>query len=174
MKYVRKVHVPNLTSPLDLYRWHSEYAAPRSLTTPLIRRGHLLLKPPSSKDDPNSPSSLASILPNDPSGRAALRRAKKLSDGPLRLGRAREGVLDYELSKAGLGRDRKQSRADREEAEEEEDRLRRGGEGIGKESEGGDRSLEVRMSAGDESLGAGWGSLVELRIEVSLHLVCLR
>jgi hypothetical protein len=136
---------------------------------PLIRRGHLL-KNPSIKDDPSSPSTLAAILPNDASGRAALRRATKLNQGPLRLGRAREGVLDYELTKAGLGKDRKLSREEREEEDEEGRRLG-GTEGIGKEGEGGTGGkLEVRMGAGDESLGAGWGSLVELRIEVSYIL----
>ena len=60
-------------------------------------------------------------------------------------------------------------------AEEGEDRTAKNSEkGMGKEGEGdGEGSgkiLEVRMGAGDEDLGAGWGSLVELRIEVRSRL----
>lgn len=122
--------------------WHSTYAAPSSSESPLVKRGHLI-----STSTSNLTNSAALLtLPDDPSVRAAVRRARKLKAGPVRLGRARDGALDYEL---GVGKFQPAANV-----------------GIGKEGEGGvGGKLEVRAAAGDDALGAGWGSLVELRIE---------
>lgn len=144
--------------------WHSEYVVP-SHDRALIKRGVLLKPPPSLAT--SSSSSKPAQLPEDPSARAALRRSQKLKAGPVRLSSAREGALDYEFG----GRKSKSAWL----ADEKEDRTARSSEkGMGKEGEGdGEGSgklLEVRMGAGDEDLGAGWGSLVELRIEVRFCL----
>lgn len=127
----------------------------------LIKRGVLLKPPPSLAT--SSSSSKPAHLPEDPSARAALRRSQKLKAGPVRLSSAREGALDYEFG----GRKNKSAWLE----DDGEDHLKRNSEkGMGKEEEGhgeeGGKLLEVRMGAGDEDLGAGWGSLVELRIEV--------
>ncbi|KAL7416698.1 hypothetical protein BDY24DRAFT_377959 [Mrakia frigida] len=139
--------------------WHSEYVVP-SHDRALIKRGVLLKPPPSLAT--SSSSSKPAHLPEDPSARAALRRSQKLKAGPVRLSSAREGALDYEFG----GRKNKSAWLE----DDGEDHLKRNSEkGMGKEEEGhgeeGGKLLEVRMGAGDEDLGAGWGSLVELRIE---------
>ena len=139
--------------------WHSEYVVP-SHDRALIRRG-VLLKPPPSTLATSSAKSKPAELPADPQARAALRRVQKLNAGPVRLSSARESALDYEFG----GR-----RGRTGDIGAEEDVSVRPTTGMGKEGEGdgeGGKLLEVRMGAGDESLGAGWGSLVELRIEVS-------
>lgn len=138
--------------------WHSEYVVP-SHDRALIRRG-VLLKPPPSTLATSSAGVKPAELPADPVARAALRRVQKLNAGPVRLSSARESALDYEFGGRG-------GRSGDVGAEEE---VHRPSTGMGKEGEGdgeGGKLLEVRMGAGDESLGAGWGSLVELRLEVS-------
>lgn len=121
--------------------WQSTYVSPSFATTPFIKRGQ---HPTSSSPAGSSVRSQYKVT-NDPQARAAFRRARKLQEGAARIGRAREGALDYELGGGQFT-----------------------GKGIGKtgEEDGMGGKLEVRVSAGDETLGAGWGSLVELRIEV--------
>ncbi|CED83818.1 Molecular chaperone (DnaJ superfamily) [Phaffia rhodozyma] len=141
---------PGLKGSPDHRPWHSTYVSPTLATSPLIKRGNVTSDQPSSVE--RSARSNYQIS-TDPQARAALRRARKLQEGAVRLGRAREGALDY-----GLGGG---------EWAEKDEAHRVNTKGIGKvgEEDGMGGKLEVRVGAGDETLGAGWGSLVELRIE---------
>jgi DnaJ homolog subfamily C member 28 len=129
--------------------WHADYVTPSSNVSPLVKRG--VLHHDSSKATTSTSAALIASLPKDASGRAVLRHARKLQTGPIRAGRARGAALDYDLG----GGKWAPPLTDHHQA------------GIGKdgESDGLGGKLEVRMGAGDDSLGAGWGSLVELRID---------
>lgn len=138
--------------------WMSTYAAPSHALSPLVKYGHL------------GPSSArVSSLALTPAQRAAKRREASLAAGPGRLSAARERRLDYVLGPGGKGAlSETKEEKEREGWGEDEEEISR----VGKDGDGEGGKLEVRLSAGDDMIGAGWGSLVEQRIEVCFDGLC--